>query len=48
MVYAVSAWVLPKHPQCQNPNRKGLQWAESFATPAITGELMGPPLITYD
>ena len=32
MVYAVSAWVAPKHPLCQNSNRKGLQWAESFAT----------------
>ena len=32
MVYAVSVWVSPKHPLCQNSNRKGLQWADTNAT----------------
>ena len=43
----MSVWVPPKRPLCQNSNREGLQWAESFATEATTGGCMGPPYNFY-
>ena len=46
MVYAVSAWVSPKHPLCKNSNRKGLQWFDTDATLVNTESTEGSAVVS--